>query len=74
MEVITQIIASVGFPIAMCLLMGYWVKTTHDDHRADIQRLQDSHTEETRDMTNAISENTLVLQKLVDKIDERSGE
>lgn len=74
MEAITQVIASVGFPIAMCLLMGYWVKTTHDDHRDDIKRLQDSHAEETKEMTNAINNNTIVLQQLVDRIGDNDNE
>lgn len=68
MEVIVQIITSVGFPIAMCLLMGYWIKTTHDDHRDDIKRLQESHLEETKEMTTAIQNNTIVIQQLVDRI------
>lgn len=74
MEVIAQLIASVGFPIAMCLLMGYWIKTTHDDHRDDIKRLQDGHSEETKEMTEAINNNTIVLQKLVDKIADKIGD
>lgn len=68
MEVLTQIITSVGFPIAMCLLMGYWIKTTHDDHREDIKRLQENHADETKSMTEALNNNTIALQKLIDKI------
>lgn len=68
MEVITQLVTSVGFPIAMCFIMGYWIKTTHDDHREDIQRLQKNHAEETSAMTDALNNNTIALQQLIDKI------
>lgn len=74
MEVITQLVTSVGFPIAMCLLMGYWVKKTHDDHREDIQQLQSKHTEIVDSITNVMYENTILTQKIVDKLDERSNE
>lgn len=74
MDGIVQVISSVGFPIAMCLLMGYWVKTTHDDHREDIKRLQENHTEETKDLTQAINNNTLVVQQLIDKIGDNDNE
>lgn len=71
---ITQIISSVGFPIAMCIIMGYWVKTTHDDHREDYKRLQESHTAESKELTQAINNNTLVVQQLIDKIgDDANG-
>lgn len=71
---ITQIISSVGFPIAMCLLMGFWVKTTHDDHREDYKRLQESHEKESKELTQAINNNTLVVQKLIDKIGDNTYE
>lgn len=64
---ITSLVTSVGFPIAMCLIMGYWIKTTHDDHREDIQKLQENHTKETSAMTDALNNNTLALQQLIDR-------
>lgn len=51
---ITQVISTVGFPIAMCCLMGYYIKYTEDRHR-----------EEVSELTKAVSNNTLVLQKLI---------
>ena len=50
---ITSIIGTVGFPIAMCLLL--W-KT---------------HREEMTKMSEAIDNNTLVIQRLVDLLDKK---
>lgn len=52
---ITQIISTVGFPIAMCLVMMWYIKDTSDKHK-----------EETSKFTEALNKNTLVLQKLCD--------
>lgn len=67
-NVVVQLICSVGFPIVMCLIMGYWIKTTHDDHREDIKRLQENHSNETKELTQAINNNTLIVQELVNKM------
>lgn len=68
MENLIQIVSSVGFPIAMCFVMGYYQKYTHDDHREDIKRLQESHAEEVNALTEAINNNTLVIQQVFNKI------
>lgn len=56
-QAITQIVSTVGFPIAMCCLMGYYIKYTEDRHRAEVSEL-----------TKAVNNNTLVLQKLTDQL------
>ena len=68
MENIISIVSSVGFPIAMCFVMGYYLKYTHDDHREDIKRLQEQHAEEMNAITEAVNNNTLVIQRLLDNI------
>lgn len=65
---ITAVIANVGFPIAMCCLLGYYIKYTHDDHRQDIQRINDMHDREVTELSQAVNNNTLVMQKLIDKV------
>ena len=57
MEVITTLITNVGFPIVISLILLNQLKT-----------VQDSHKEETDKFTEALNENTLVLQKLCDKL------
>lgn len=51
-------IATVGFPIVMCLVMMWYIK-----------ELNRQHKEETEKFTDALNTNTVVLQKLCDKLD-----
>ena len=56
---IVQIISQIGFPIAVCLICFWYIK-----------KMQDDHKEEMNKMSEAIHNNTMVMQKLVDKIGE----
>lgn len=58
MQDIVTAISTVGFPIVMCILM--YVMNDKQDIR---------HAEEIEKVTNALNNNTLVMQKLVDKLD-----
>lgn len=57
-EQIMQLITTVAFPIVACLGMGWYI----------VQQTK-QHKEETEQFTKALQDNTLVLQKLVDKLD-----
>ena len=52
-----QAIATVGFPIVMCMVLMWYIKDTNDKHK-----------EETKQFTEALNKNTLVLQKLCDNL------
>lgn len=54
---ITQLITGVGFPVAVCLIC-FWY----------INRQEEAHKEEVTKLTNAINNNTLIMQKLCDKL------
>lgn len=56
-------ISTVGFPIAMCVALLWY-----------IYKLSTSHKEETKEFTKALNDNTLVLQKLCDKLGIEKGE
>lgn len=53
-----NVIASVGFPIVACIGLGFYIR-----------EIQKEHKEETTKMTEALNNNTLALQKIIDKID-----
>lgn len=55
---LAALISTLGFPIAMCLIMCYY-----------INKINDAHKEETDKFAEALNNNTLVLQKLCDKLD-----
>lgn len=59
MENITSIISSVGFPIAMCLLLFWYMKTQLE-----------SHKEETNSLKDAINKLELAITTLINKLGE----
>lgn len=61
-------VTTVGFPIVCCGAMMYYVKYTTDKHREEIETLNTQHKEEMKEVTNAVNNNTLALQKLCDKM------
>lgn len=61
-------VTTVGFPIVCCGAMMYYVKYTTDKHREEIETLNTQHKDEMKEVTNAVNNNTLALQKLCDKI------
>lgn len=61
-----SMISTVGFPIACCLAMMWYVKYSTDQSREEIARLNDQHNQEMKEVTTAINNNTLALQKLCD--------
>ncbi len=56
---ITTVISTVGFPIAICLILLWY-----------IYKLSEMHKSETKEFTEALNKNTLALQKLSDIISE----
>ena len=80
MEVITNLISNLGFPIAMCVILFYSLNQERKDHRASedvinrsIVELKETFTQtihgQQEKMLEAINNNTLVMQRLVDKLD-----
>ena len=61
-----QLIGTLGFPIVMTLLMAWYVKYITDQHREDTTQRDEVHRQEVTEITSALNNNTLVLQKLVD--------
>ena len=55
---IVTVISQVGFPIAMCLVMAWYVKYTNDQHKEEIDKI-----------TEALNNNTLAVQKLCERMD-----
>ena len=54
---ITQLISSMGFPIAVCLVAFWYINKLTTENKAEIDK-----------MSEAINNNTLVMQKLIDKL------
>ena len=58
-EDVTDIVSQVGFPIAMCAAL-FW-KINDQDNK---------HQKEMEAVTEALNNNTLAMQKLVDKLED----
>ena len=71
---LAQIIGTLGFPIVACCAMAYFFAKVNDNYRNDIKELQANHKEEISGMTEAINNNTLVIQKLVDRMERDSDD
>ena len=80
METITNIISNLGFPIAMCIILFASLNQERKDHKdsedkinASIVELKETFTltihGHQEKMVDAINNNTIVMQRLVDKLD-----
>lgn len=67
---ILQAVTTVGFPIVCCLGLGWYVKYMTDRNREDINKITEMHRTEMSEMSVAINNNTMALQKLCDKLGE----
>ena len=60
---VTQFISTLGFPIAVCLIC-FWY----------INKREEQHKDEVTELSKAINNNTLVMQKLVDRLGDDEDE
>lgn len=58
LNTITQFITSIGFPIACCLACFWYINKSDEQHKEELAKLSD-----------ALNNNTLVIQKLLDKME-----
>lgn len=69
---IIGLIQSVGFPIVMCGLMACYVKYITDKNREEIAQEREAHKQEMNQVITAINNNTIVIEKLIAKLDVES--
>lgn len=58
LSAITNLISTIGFPIAISLVLMWY-----------IMKLNDNHSNEVKALTNALNNNTVILQRVCDKLD-----
>ena len=54
---VTQFISTLGFPIAVCLICFWYINKREEQHKEEVNKLSE-----------AVHNNTLVMQKLVDRL------
>ena len=67
---IIKIVSTLGFPIAMCIGACIFIKYQFDTNNKNMDDMRKEHKDETKSMTDALNNNTLALQKLIDKLDD----
>lgn len=83
MEQVITLIQTVGFPIACAVAMFLMLNNEQKAHKEESQQItatitdlkisfQDSINQQKTDMVTALNNNTLVLQKLIDKLDNKA--
>lgn len=60
----SQLLTSVGFPIACCIFMGWYIARLTDQYREDINQMNEKHKAESDRMTEALNNNTNALSHL----------
>ena len=68
-DFILQLISSNLFPIAACIAMALYFNKMNENYRADIKEVNASHKDEMAAMTEAVNNNTAVIQRLIDKME-----
>ena len=80
MEQVITLIQTVGFPIACAVAMFLMLNNEQKAHKEESQQItatitdlkisfQESINQQKTDMVTALNNNTLALQKLIDKLD-----
>lgn len=72
---VSQLIGSLGFPIAACCAMGWYcirsqnqIKDINEQHREEIKEINEKHSADIQKMTEAVNNNTVALQTLCERL------
>lgn len=60
---LTNIVGTLGFPIVMCLMFFKYIK-----------QMTEQHKQEVKELAEAVKNNTLVMQQLIDKLEANMSE
>lgn len=66
---IMQGISSLGFPIVACIAIAWYFNKVNENYRSDIKELNNQNREQMEKLTDAITNNTVVVARLVEKLD-----
>lgn len=66
---IISVISSLGFPIAMCAVMAYYIKYIGDRYSKERDDLNKQHDQELGHVMDALNNNTIALTTLCERIE-----
>lgn len=64
----TEAISNLGFPIAACIALAWYVRNRDKAHKEEIEKRDKLHKEEIDKLANVVENNTLVLNKIYEHI------
>lgn len=67
-----QLVGTLGFPIVACIALAVYVKYLTDKYLNAIAVMQQEHKAEIAKVTDALNNNTMIVQRLYDKMCEGS--
>lgn len=63
-NIVTQIIATVGFPIAACVALGFFIKYVVDKFLAAVADMNEKHDNEINAIKDVLAANTTAIEKM----------
>jgi hypothetical protein len=67
-------IGSLGFPIVACVGLAIFFREVNNNYRTDLKEANNNHKNEIDKLTEAINNNTLVITKLIDRMDKNDND
>lgn len=71
---IMTIINTLGVPTAVAIASMWYVKYREDKNDERLDKLNDAHKQEMTDITEALNNNTIALQRICDTLDKEKRE
>jgi Mg2+/citrate symporter len=70
-ENVMQLVSNYIFPVVACIALAWYFAKSNEQYRQDIKELNATHKEETKQLSEAIDNNTKVIQRLLDKMEDK---
>lgn len=70
---VIQMITNVGFPIAMCLIMAYYIYSIEKRFSDQLDKVEERHEKDIEKLTEVVDNNTEVLNTISTKLDILEG-
>lgn len=74
MQEVMTVINTLGLPTVVAIASMWYVKYREDKNDARLDKLNEAHKKEMSDITEALNNNTLALQRICDTFEQKKEE
>lgn len=67
-NLVTEVIKTLGFPVAVAAYCFHLLEKERVDHKEEVDALREAINNTTVQLTQALNNNTLVMQRVLDKL------